>query len=58
MKYQMAQMLFFKDLEQDNVFRTKRDTRCLSVLLKRSTSLVLPVSLPTARWRLLGRTAA
>ena len=41
-------MWFSNDFEKDNVFRTNRDTRCLSVLLNRSTKLVLPVSLPTA----------
>ena len=42
--------------EKDNVFRTQRDTHCRNVLLKRSMSLV-PVSLPTAQCRLLGKTA-
>lgn len=36
------------DLENESVFLTKRARRCLRVLLKRSTWLVKPVSLPTA----------
>ena len=37
MKYQMAPMWFSKDFKKDKVFRTSQDTRCLNVLLNRSS---------------------
>jgi hypothetical protein len=49
-------MWFSNFLEKDNVFLTKRLTRCLNVLLNRSIWLVSPVSFPTALWCLLGST--
>ena len=40
MKYRMAPIWLANFLENDNVSRTRRDRRCLSVLLKRSIYLV------------------
>jgi hypothetical protein len=44
--------------ENDNVLRTKRLTRCRTVVFSRSIRLVCPLSLPTGRCRFAGSTHA
>lgn len=54
----MVPTWLFSFLENDSVLRTRRETRCLRMQLKRLLKFVLPLLLPTALWRLLGRTSA
>ena len=56
MKYLMAPIWLANFLENDNVSRTRREMRCLSVLLKRSMWLVLGAFLVMALCRSAGIT--
>ena len=53
MKYQIAPIWFSSFFEKDNVFLTKRDTRCLSVQLNRSSRFVCSLLCDVSRARLV-----
>ena len=51
---QSAEVGLASVLDKDNASRTRRDTRCLSVLLHRSLGLVVRATLLSAWWGTAG----